>query len=67
MGYRCPIDKFYAKTNSAMVTHMMNNAREAVEHQEWMEAHGIIHRDLVLKGNYAPLKALVERECKIKD
>ncbi len=63
MGYVCPIDKFYSTTNAGMCTHIMNIA--STEHQEWVASNGINYNDLVLTGNSAPLKALVEKKCKV--
>jgi len=61
--YRCPIDKFLTATNSAMCTHIMNIAD--TKHQEWIDSHGVSYKDLVLTGNYQPLKEVVERECRM--
>lgn len=63
MHYRCPIDNYYTKTNSAMCQHIM--AKADTEHQEWVDSHGVSYKNLVLTGNYASLKAVVEKECKI--
>lgn len=68
MSYRCPICRdFFTETASAMCTHMMNATKKFDEHTEWIESHSISYPSLVRTGNYAPLRAVVEKECKIED
>jgi len=68
MSYRCPICKnFLTETTSAMCTHMMNTTNKFNEHIEWMELHSTNYASLVSTGNYEPLMAVIEKECKIED
>ena len=71
MSYRCPVCRKIFNNWEDTAKHLTNNRNHISEHHDWFDAHHVDTTSIFsinkgeIKVNYASLKDIIEKECKI--